>query len=299
MTDAAAFDDEARRLAQELRASAERAQLRTATPDFEARVERGERHFAIEVLVAGVIAAVVVTLILSLPRPRPAAPTPAGPTVPVFSPPATPSPTLSPTPSPAIQSTITSTGPLALYWTSSAQDGSVTLTARAYSGAPAGVLVLPPSSSGFAIAPNGMRVLNGDQIIAVSGTVLGTLPAQYFLTPLPPIWAEQLCASLRGQYHRLARRPGHSSSLMRPATRARSRRLRKLRRRPRAGRSCRAARVRTGQSLRTRAVRAQPSSSCSSHPAVSSLGTALLAACRQRPSRLTTEGLSCSMSRRE
>jgi len=35
-----------------------------------------------------------------------------------------------------------------------------------------------------------MRVLNGDQIISVSGTILGTVPAQLFLSALPPTWAD-------------------------------------------------------------------------------------------------------------
>ncbi len=186
MSDVAAFDDEARRLTHELRAAAQRIPLRRSTPGFDVRVERGERHFAVELLVAGVIAALVVTLILALPRPKPATPTPAHTTAPVLSPPVT----SSPTPVPDIQSTISSTGPLALYWTSNAPDGAATLTARTYAGDPAGVLVLPPSSSGFEIAPNGMRVLNGNQIIAVSGTVLGTLPEQYFQSALPPAWAD-------------------------------------------------------------------------------------------------------------
>jgi hypothetical protein len=187
MSDVTEFDNEARRLTHELRASAARVPLRVPTPDFGASIdEGGDRHFALELFVAGIIAVVVVTLILALPRPKPAAPTPARPNAPVISPTVTPSPS----PTSGIQSTISATGPLALYWTSSAADGSVTLTARGYSGDPAGVLVLPPSSSGFAIAPNGTRVLNGDQIIAVSGMVLGTLPAQYFLAPVPPIWAD-------------------------------------------------------------------------------------------------------------
>jgi len=187
MSDVTDFDDEARRLTHELRASAERVRLRAPMPDFGPRtVERNDRHFALELLVGVVIAAAVVTLILALPRPKHAAPTPARPTAPVISPPVTPSPS----PTSGIQSTISATGPLALYWTSSAADGSVTLTARAYSGTPEGVLVLPPSDSGFAIAPNGMRVLNGDQIISVSGTILGTVPAQLFLSALPPTWAD-------------------------------------------------------------------------------------------------------------
>jgi hypothetical protein len=183
MTDVAAFDDEARRLTHGLRAAAERARPRTPMPDFAARVERGERHFAVEVLVAGVIAAVVVTLILALPRAKPALPTPPGHTAPVVSLPTTPSPTAVPD----IHSTISAAGPLALYWTSSAPDGSVTLMAQTYSGESAGTLVLPPSSSGYDIAPDGTKMLNGDQIIADSGAVLGTISGQFGQLP---IWAD-------------------------------------------------------------------------------------------------------------
>jgi hypothetical protein len=98
--------------------------------------------------------------------------------------------TSSPTPVSVINSTVSAAGPLALFWTSSAADGSVTLTARTYSGEPAGELVLPSSTSGYEIAPNGMRVLNGDQIVAVSGEILGTVPGQFFQPTLPPIWAD-------------------------------------------------------------------------------------------------------------
>ena len=184
MSDVTEFDDEARRLTHELRAAAERVRLRAPMPDFGARtVELSERHFAIELFLAAAIAAVVVILILALPRPAPPPPTPGASTAPVVSPPATPSPT----PGSGIHSTISAAGPLAVYWTSSAADGSVTLTALTYSGAPAGELVLPPSNTGFDIAPNGTRVLNGDQIIAASGTVLGTVSGQF---PQPPIWAD-------------------------------------------------------------------------------------------------------------
>ena len=187
MSDLTAFDDEARRLTRELRASAERVQLHREMPDFGARtVERGARHFAVELFFAVVIAAVVVGLILALPRQMPATPRPAGPTVPVVSPTETPSPS----PVPAIPSTISAAGPLALYRTATAADGSVTLTARTYAGQIAGTLILPPSSSGFDVAPNGMRVLNGDQIIADSGEILGTVPAQFFEAALPPTWAD-------------------------------------------------------------------------------------------------------------
>jgi hypothetical protein len=153
--------------------------------------ERSDRIIALALLVAGAIAAVVVTFVMALLRTMPSAPLPAGPTAPVASTQtASPQVTASPTTVPVLNSTVSTAGPLALFWTSSGADGSVTLTARTYSGAPVGVLVLPPSSSGFEIAPNGTRVLNGDQIITVSGAVLGTVPEQLFQPALPPIWAD-------------------------------------------------------------------------------------------------------------
>ena len=66
----------------------------------------------------------------------------------------------------------------------------MTLTAQTYSGEPAGMLILPFSDSGYAIAPNGTKVLNRDQIIAASGTVLGSIPEQFFQPALPPTWAD-------------------------------------------------------------------------------------------------------------
>jgi hypothetical protein len=136
-------------------------------------VERGDRAFAVALLVAGVTASVVVTGIVVALRPNPAAPRPAAPSALVALPPVAPPPVTSlSTPVPVITSTVSGTGPLALFWTSSSSCCSVTLAARTYSGRPAGTLVLPSSTSGFEIAPNGMRVLNGNQIVAVSGAVL-------------------------------------------------------------------------------------------------------------------------------
>jgi hypothetical protein len=154
-------------------------------------VERGDRTFAVALLVAGVTASVVVTGILVALRPNPAAPRPAAPSALVALPPvALPPVTSLSTPVPVITSTVSGAGPLALFWTSSAPDGSVTLTARTYAGNPAGTLVLPSSPSGFEIAPNGMKVLNGNQIVAVSGAVLGSVPEQFFQATLPPMWAD-------------------------------------------------------------------------------------------------------------
>lgn len=184
MTDPTDFDDEARRLTRDLRASAERVPLTASMPDFGSRnAERSERHVAVELLVASLIAVAVVTLILALPRLKHAAPTTARPPAPAVSFAATPTPT----PVPGIHSTISAGGPLALFWTSSAADGSVTLAALSYSGTDAGELVIPPSPTGYDIAPDGTMVLDGDQIITVSGTVLGTISERFGQLP---IWAD-------------------------------------------------------------------------------------------------------------
>jgi hypothetical protein len=179
------FDDDARRLTHELRASAARAPLRRSMPDFGApEVERSDRHFAVELLVAGVLAAAVVAIILALPRQRPPSQTPIGTTAPVVSAPATPSPT----PTSGIQSTVSAVAPLVLYPTGTSADGFVTFAVRRYSGQSAGVLVVPYNGgNGYEVAPNGAYVLDGDEIIAVDGKVLGTIAGNFGQLP---IWAD-------------------------------------------------------------------------------------------------------------
>lgn len=96
------FDDEARRLTKELRASAERVPLRGSRPDSgPAPAEHRGRRTAVELLSAGVLAVAVVALILALPsRANPTSKT-SGPTQPVVVPPPTPPVVVSlPTPSP-------------------------------------------------------------------------------------------------------------------------------------------------------------------------------------------------------
>jgi hypothetical protein len=93
MSDVTDFEEDVRRLTHELRASAARVPLRRSMPDFGSTgLDRRERHYAVELLVAVVIAAVVVTLILAIPRPMPAALTPVGHTPPAVSLPTTDGP---------------------------------------------------------------------------------------------------------------------------------------------------------------------------------------------------------------
>jgi hypothetical protein len=190
VVDPPGFDDEARRMTKELRVSAEHARRHTATPDFGSSAGYGDRHFAVELLVAALVAVAVVVLILALPRHVTQVPRPAGTTKPVMSSAATPSPTaLS-----GIQSTITSRAPLVLYLAASPPDGSHDLAARTYAGQPAGTLIVPPSDSGYDVAPDGSKVLDGGQIIADSGKLLATIPDTF---PQLPIWADDsdhLCA---------------------------------------------------------------------------------------------------------
>jgi hypothetical protein len=129
------------------------------------------RHprLAAELLVAGVVAAAIATFILVLTRHEPPTPVPAGPTPPAVSSPATPTPSLVP----AITSTVIASPPLILYWVST--DPSYRLAALSYSGRSEGALVVPYSGAGFEIAPDGSKVLDGDQIIGVHGASFSSI----------------------------------------------------------------------------------------------------------------------------
>jgi hypothetical protein len=142
------------------------------------------RHprLAAELLVAGVLAAAIATVILVLTRHVPPAPVPAGSTPPAVSSQAT----STPSPVVAITSTVVASPPLILYWARTT-DQSYELTARTYSGQSAGSLVIPYGNYGFEIAPNGSRVLDGHQIISVHGSVIGSI-AWTFATL--PVWAD-------------------------------------------------------------------------------------------------------------
>jgi hypothetical protein len=184
MNDQDRFDAEARRLTKQLLASASRmpARAEPAPPGARARGPALQR-LAAELLLAGVLAAATVTIILALTPRAGQLPGPAGPTQPVAPSPARPSPTGSPT---AISS-ISAALPLVLYYTGTSADGSVLLSGRTYSGRPAGTLTIPPSDSGYDIAPDGSKVLDGNQIISVRGGAVATI-AWTFATL--PIWAD-------------------------------------------------------------------------------------------------------------
>ena len=96
------------------------------------------------------------------------------------------SPTLAPSPSPTASSTVVAPPPLAIFFTATSNE-SYQLEARTYSGAPAGTLTIPYSDSGFEIAPDGSKVLDGDAIIAVDGRAIGRI-AWTFATL--PTWAD-------------------------------------------------------------------------------------------------------------
>ena len=151
--------------------------------DFE--VQRRPR-LALELLIAGVVAAVAVTLIVALTRHSPLTQSPAHHTPP---PTATASP---PTPSPTASSTVVAPPPLAIFFTATTNE-AYQLQARTYSGAPAGSLTIPYSNSGFEVAPDGSKVLDGNEIIGVNARTIGRI-AWTFATL--PTWAddsEHLC----------------------------------------------------------------------------------------------------------
>jgi hypothetical protein len=108
-------------------------------------------------------------------------PTPSA-TAPVASAPTT----VAPSPSPAASSTVVAPPPLAILFTATSNE-SYQLEARTYSGAPAGSLTIPYSDSGFEVAPDGSKVLDGDEIIGVNGRTIGRI-AWTFATL--PIWAD-------------------------------------------------------------------------------------------------------------
>jgi hypothetical protein len=142
------------------------------------------RHprLAAELLAAGVVAAAIVTVILTLTRHVPLSPTPAGPTSPVVSSQAT----STPSPVVAITSTVVASPPLILYWIGTT-DQSYQLAARTYSGQSAGSLVIPYDGNGYEIAPNGSRVLDGERIISANGSLIGRV---VWTVGTPPIWAD-------------------------------------------------------------------------------------------------------------
>jgi hypothetical protein len=184
MSDHDPFDDYARRLTKRLLAPAERfparnllGERRTLAP------EHGGRRLALEVLLGGCIAIVAIALIVALPRHAPQATRPAGPKQPVVTAP----PTASPSATSSARSTISASAPLILYLEGSLADGSVELAARTYAGESAGTLVIPPSDTGYDIAPDGSKVLDGDEVIDLQGQVVTEVSGSF---PQLPIWSD-------------------------------------------------------------------------------------------------------------
>jgi len=146
-------------------------------------VQRRPR-LALELLIAGVLAAVAVTLIIALTRHSPLTPSPAH-----HSPVPTPTPTATaspPTPSPTASSTVVASPPLAIFFTATSNE-SYQLQARTYSGALAGSLTIPYSDSGFEVAPDGSKVLDGVEIIAVNASPIARIDWTFATLP---VWAD-------------------------------------------------------------------------------------------------------------
>ncbi len=144
-------------------------------------VQRRPR-LALELLIAGVVAAVAVTLIVALTRHSLITPSSAH-----HTPPPTATATASPpTPSPTASSTVVATPPLAIFFTASTSE-TYHLQARTYSGELAGSLTIPYSNSGFEVAPDGSKVLDGDEIIGVNARTIGRIT---WTSATLPTWAD-------------------------------------------------------------------------------------------------------------
>ena len=135
---------------------------------------------------AGIVAALAATG-LSACAPSSVHPTPSRTQgSPLVTPSTVRSPTVVPSPSPTPSSTVVALPPLAIFFIATSND-LYQLDARTYSGAPAGTLTIPYSDSGFEIAPDGSKVLDGDEIIGVNGRTIGRI-AWTFATL--PTWAD-------------------------------------------------------------------------------------------------------------
>jgi hypothetical protein len=196
MTDPDRFEAEARRLTKGLLASGEREPLRRSMANFRTNTSRPWiRHPAVEFLVSGLLAAIVVVGIIALPRQPNQTSGPAGPTQ-------APAPTGTVKPTPTAQdvhSTITTPPPLALFMAASAPSGSIVLSASTYAGQVAGTLVVPVSDNGYDTAPDGSKVLDGTQIIDDRGQVLATISGNF---PQLPIWADDSAHVCGAEYSR-------------------------------------------------------------------------------------------------
>lgn len=144
-------------------------------------------RLAMELLVAGVLAAAALTVIIALERPAAHTPTPAGPTLPLATASTGPSAPPSATATPAVVSTVTARPPLVLYYVPPSSGDVIQLYARTYAGKLAGTLVIPYFDMGYDVAPDGSKVLDGNQIISVNGSTIGHIAWTY---PTLPVWAD-------------------------------------------------------------------------------------------------------------
>jgi hypothetical protein len=100
--------------------------------------------------------------------------------------------TVAPSPSPTASSTVVALPPLAIFFAATSNE-SYQLEARTYSGAPAGSLTIPYSDAGFEVAPDGSKVLDGNDIIGVNGRTIGRIAWTF---PTLPTWegdSQHLC----------------------------------------------------------------------------------------------------------
>jgi hypothetical protein len=144
-------------------------------------------RLAMELLVAGVLAAAALTVVIALERPTAHTPTPAGPTQPLATASTGPSAPPSATATPAVVSTVTARPPLVLYYAPPSSGDVIQLYARTYAGKLAGTLVIPYFDMGYDVAPDGSKVLDGNEIISVNGSTIGHITWPY---PTLPVWAD-------------------------------------------------------------------------------------------------------------
>jgi hypothetical protein len=97
------------------------------------------------------------------------------------------SPPLTTAAGPTASSTVVAPPPLVLYDSVAASKGSLQLLARTYAGQPVGTLTIPYTDLGYEIAPDGSKVLDGEQIFSASGSTLGQIS---WTSPTLPSWAD-------------------------------------------------------------------------------------------------------------
>lgn len=88
---------------------------------------------------------------------------------------------------PMASSTVVAPPPLVFYDSLEGSKGTVQLLARTYAGQPVGSLTLPYTDLGYEIAPDGSKVLDGEQIVRADGSMAGSISWTF---PTPPTWAD-------------------------------------------------------------------------------------------------------------